>query len=413
MRRIYQLFPALEHRAFFYFITGQTISMLGLWMQRLAMSWLVFRLTNSAFLLSIVEFVSLAPILVLGLMAGAWLERHDLRKALIATQILCMVEAAMLTFATYAGLATYPLLVVLSLLLGVISAFDMTARQSSVSLMVTDAHAVKSAIALNSMAFNICKLVGPSVAGFVIYFWGEGICFLVSTVTYLPIIYMLTFQVRLRERRAAPARKSLMDDILEGVRHVRGEFFLNHIFQLLLAFCFFGLSYSVLFPMFSTNILGGGSQTLGWLYGAVGAGAFFGGAVVSVYIVIRRIPAMLTRTVALTIAAIVVFALSRNVWLSLVAAFFIGFGITTTNISINTLCQTTSSDDCRSRVISLYIMCTAGVGPVGGLVFGAMADILGGPWTLLFGAAMLFVFFVLFVRQLRPIHHSLALALRR
>ena len=96
MRRIYQLFPALEHRAFFYFITGQTISMLGLWMQRLAMSWLVFRLTNSAFLLSIVEFVSLAPILVLGLMAGAWLERHDLRKALIVTQILCMFEAAML-----------------------------------------------------------------------------------------------------------------------------------------------------------------------------------------------------------------------------------------------------------------------------------------------------------------------------
>ncbi len=141
MRRIYQLFPALEHRAFFYFITGQTISMLGLWMQRLAMSWLVFRLTKSAFLLSIVEFVSLAPILVLGLMAGAWLERHDLRKALIVTQILCMLEAALLTFAAYAGLAAYPLLVALSLLLGIISAFDMTARQSSVSLMVTDVRA--------------------------------------------------------------------------------------------------------------------------------------------------------------------------------------------------------------------------------------------------------------------------------
>ena len=128
---------------------------------------------------------------------------------------------------------------------------------------------------------------------------------------------------------------------------------------------------------------------------------------------VKRTLDVLTRTVALTIAAIVVFALSRNMWLSLVAAFFIGFGITITNISINTLCQTTSSDDCRSRVISLYIMCTAGVGPVGGLVFGAMADILGGPWTLLFCAAMLFAFFVLFVRQLHPIHHSLALALRR
>ena len=413
MRRIYQLFPALEHRAFFYFITGQTISMLGLWMQRLAMSWLVFRLTKSAFLLSIVEFVSLAPILVLGLMAGAWLERHDLRKALVATQILCMLEAALLTFATFAGLATYPLLVSLSLLLGIISAFDMTARQSSVSLMVTDVRAVKSAIALNSMAFNICKLVGPSVAGFIIYFWGEGVCFLISTLAYLPIIYMLVFQVRLRERAAAPARKSLMGDILEGVRHVRGEFFLNHIFQLLLAFCFFGMSYSVLFPMFATSILGGGSQTLGWLYGAVGAGAFSGGVMVSVYLAIRRIPTLLTRTVTLTVVSLIVFSFSRNVWLSLIAAFFIGLGITSTNISVNTLCQTTSSDDCRSRVVSLYVMCTAGVGPVGGLVFGALADAVGAPHTLLFCALALSVFLLLFLRQLRPIHHSLVLALRR
>lgn len=411
MRRITQLFPALAHRAFFCFIIGQTISMLGQWMQRLAMSWLVFRLTGSAFLLGIVEFVSLAPILVLGLMAGAWLERHDLRKALAATQVLCMLEAALLTFVTFADMASYPLLVALSLGLGIIGAFDMTARQSSVSLMVTDPAAIKSAVALNSMAFNISKLVGPSIAGLAIYAWGEGICFLISALTYLPIIYMLIFQVRLRERQARPGGKGMLKDILEGIRHVQEEFFLRHIFRLLAAFCFFGLCYSVLFPMFSTGILGGGSQTLGWLFGTVGAGAFLGGVVVSVFIVLRRIPALIARTSAITAVSLIVFSFSENLWLSLAAAFFLGFGITTTNISVNTLCQTTTTDDCRSRVMSLYVMCTAGLGPVGGLFFGALADFIGAPHTMLFCALALCVFIAVFMHRLRPIHHGLVQAL--
>lgn len=408
MKSICQLFPALAHRAFLCFITGQTISMLGQWMQRLAMSWLVFRLTGSAFLLSIVEFMNLAPILVLGLMAGAWLERHDLRKALAATQALCMIESALLTFVTFTGIVNYPLLVALSLILGVITSFDMTARQSSVSLMVSDPAAVKSAVALNSMAFNMSKLIGPSIAGLVIYLWGEGVCFLISTFSYLPIIYMLLFQVRLRERVAPTEKKSMFGDIVEGLRHVQSEFFLNHIFRLLAVFCTFGLCYSVLFPMFSTGILNGNSQTLGWLFGAVGAGAFVGGVVVSVHVVLRHVPAFLLRTTTITALALIVFSFSSHLLLSLAAAFFIGFGITSTNISVNTLCQTTTSDDCRSRVLSLYIMCTAGFGPVGGLAFGALADFIGAPHTMLLCALVIALAILLFLRHFRAIHHSLA-----
>lgn len=413
MHRLFQLFPALSHRDFSCFITGQIISMLGQWMQRLAMSWLVFRLTGSAFLLGIVEFVSLAPILVLGLVAGAWLERHDLRRALTVTQLLCMAQAALLTFASFSGLADYPLLVLLSLFLGIVGAFDMTARQSSVSLMVSDPAAVKSAVALNSMAFNISKLVGPSVAGLIIYAWGEGVCFLISTLTYLPILFMLAFRIRLRERVERPGRQSLFMDMAEGVRHIRDVFFLRHIFQLLAAFCLFGLCYSVLFPMFSAHILNGGSQTLGWLFASVGAGAFLGGAVVSVFIPLRRIPVLIARTALLTAGALLVFSMSETLRLSLAAAFFMGFGITATNVSVNTLCQTTSTDDCRSRVMSLYVMCTAGLGPVGGLVFGALADLIGAPLTMSACALALFVFTALFMRDLPPIHRSLKQALRR
>lgn len=408
MRNIYQLFPALEHRAFFFFIIGQTISMLGLWMQRLAMSWLVFRLTQSAFLLSIVEFVSLAPILVLGLVAGAFLEHHDLRKALIVTQALSMIEAAILTFCTFSGFVNYPLLVALSLCLGVIGSFDMTARQSSVSLMVTDQAAVKSAIALNSMAFNISKLLGPSLAGFVIYLCGEGVCFLVSSFTYLPLIFLLTFRVRLRERVGSHAGKNMFGEIVEGLRHVQSEYFLNHIFRLLFVFSIFCMCYSVLFPMFSTVVLGGGSQTLGWLFGAVGAGAFTGGIIVSIYVVPRHIPGTLARTAAVTAIALAVFSFSEVLWLSLIAAYFIGFGITTTNVSVNTLCQLTSSDDCRSRVLSIYVMLTSGLGPAGELAFGAMADGVGAPVTMLFCAIVIGAAVILFLRHLRAVRHSLA-----
>lgn len=406
-QKILTLFPALGHRPFACFISGQMISLLGQWMKRLAMSWLVFRLTDSAFLLGIVEFVSLAPILFLGLAAGAWLEHHDTRKALIFTQVASMALGAVLTFITYSGLATYPLLVFISLILGIVGALDMTARQTSVSLLVTDPDAVKSAIALNSMAFNISKLLGPSIAGVVVYFWGEGICFLISTLAYIPITYMLAFQIRMREPDVHPARQGMLRDMAEGIRHVRGVFFMRRIFLLHGPFCMFALSYTVLFPMFSTSVLGGGSQTLGWLLGAIGAGAFIGGFIVSAVIALERIPRYVAKTVFLTAGALLVFSFSETLWLSLAAAFCMGFGITSTNISINTLLQTTSTDDWRSRIMGLYVMCTGGIGPVGGLACGALADMTGAPLAMLFCSAAIVVCVFFFSKDLARMDDSL------
>ena len=406
-QRLLDIFPALRHRAFACFIMGQLISLLGQWMKRLAMSWLVFRLTSSAFLLGIVEFVSLAPILFLGLAAGAWLERHDTRKALIVTQVIAMALAGLLTFITYTGLVSYPLLVLISLILGLAGAFDMTARQTSVSLMVTDPEAVKSAVALNSMTFNICKLVGPSIAGIVVYVWGESVCFFIATVAYIPIIYMLIFQIRMRERESGHERQGLLEDMAAGLSHVRETFFMRRIFQLLAPFCLLAMCYTVLFPMFSTAVLSGGSQTLGWLLAAVGAGAFVGGFYVSAAITLEAIPRYIAKTALLTTAAMMLFSFSNWLCLSLAAAFCMGFGITSTNISINTLLQTTSTDDCRARVLGLYVMCTAGLSPVGGLASGALADIAGAPVTMFICAAVLLVCISFFRRDLPRIDRNL------
>lgn len=412
-QRLFKLFPALASPTYACFITGQVISMLGQWMKRLALSWMVFRLTESAFLLAVVEFLSLSPILFLGLFAGAWLERHDLRKALVTTQILCMGVGALLTVFTFAGRITYPLLAALSLLLGIVGAFDMTARQSAVSLMVDDHTAVKSAVALNSMAFNISKLAGPSLAGFMVWLWGEGICFLLSTLAYLPIIGMLIFRIRLRERTSSPKGQSLLKDMAEGLAYVRDTFYLNRMFRLFLMFCLLAPCYVVLFPTFSTQILNGGARTLGWLLGAVGAGAFLGGVTVSALSTVRGIPVSLLRSTALTAAALLIFAFSEQLWLSLAAAFFIGLGISITGISVNTLCQTTTADDMRSRVISLYVMCVAGSAPIGGLVGGALADHIDAPPAMIVCTAVLLISVVLYLRDLPRIRSSLLQRLNR
>ncbi|MCQ2444570.1 MAG: MFS transporter [Mailhella sp.] len=408
MSRLLRMFPALEYRNFRFFIIGQTISTLGQWMKRLALSWLVFRLTDSAFLLGIIEFVSIAPVLFLGLFAGTWLERHDLRKSYACAEMICMALSAVFSFVTLTDTATYPLLVALSLVFGLVTVFDMTARQTAVSVMVDDRSAIKSAIALNSMQFNMSKLVGPAVAGMLVYAFGEGICFLISTVTYLPLIYFLVFRMRFREA-SRPARKSagMLEGMAEGIRYVKSRFYLRRCMQILFCFCVLSLSYTVLLPMFAANVLNGGSRTLGLLLGAVGIGAFLGGVVVSASYSLEKIPRNVFITSALTAAGMILFSMSDSMALSLPAVALIGFGVIATTIGINTLCQSTADESHRSRVVGIYIMLNMGIGPFGGLFFGGMADLIGAPATMTVSAACLLGIILYFLRDLGRISADL------
>ena len=407
MRHFTDLFPALGHSTFRWFITSQLCSLLGYWMKRLAVSWLVYRLTGSAFLLGVVEFLALTPILFLGLFAGTWLEHHDLRKTLAVTQLLFMVEAALLTLLTFTGLINFPLLAGLSLFLGIVTAFEMIARQTSISLMLDEPSAVKSAVALNSMAFNISKLVGPSIAGVIVYLWGEKICFLIAALSYIPIVYVLFFRLRLRERVSIPATGSMIEEVKDGLVYVRDTFFMRRIFQILAMFCLMSLCYSVLFPMFSTQVLEGGSQTLGWLFAAVGAGAFTGGIVVSAFLSIRFVPILVSVTCLISSMAMLTFSLSQLLYVSLGAAYLLGLNINVTNISINTLLQTVAPEERRGRIMGLFLMCNTGLSPLGGLAFGALGDWLGAPVTMGTAAVILGISMLLYTRDLPLIRKSL------
>lgn len=408
MRGLLEMFPALGYRNFQFFIIGQTISTLGQWMKRLALSWLVFRLTQSAFLLGVIEFVSISPVLFLGLFAGTWLERHDLRLSYAGFEILCMLISALLAAVTITETATYPLLVAITSVFGIITVFDMTARQTSVSIMVDDKSAIKSAIALNSMQFNMSKLVGPAIGGALVYAFGEGICFLIATASYLPIIYFLLFKMRFREReKYAKKKEGMLAGMAEGIRYVKSQFYMKRCMQILFCFCVLSLSYTVLLPMFAANVLNGGSRTLGLLLGAVGIGAFLGGILVSVSYRLADIPRNIFITGALTAAGMLAFAFSHSLYAALPAAALIGFGIIATTIGINSLCQTTAADSHRSRVVGIYIMLNMGIGPFGGLFFGAFADMAGAPATMAASAVLLAGVLLFFVKDLAPISADL------
>ena len=392
-------FIALRCRNFRLYLLGQAMALTGLWMSRLCMSWLVFKLTHSAFLLSIIEFMGLAPILVIGALAGAWLDTHDLRRTLIISQAACLVQALVLAALNLTGVVEYWHLIILALTLGTINAVDLPARQSSVSFLVDSYREMKSAIALNSMVFNCSRLAGPSLAGVIIYHFGEGVGFLIAALLYVPIITLLITCIRYRPRVTQPKKQSMVDGVREGIAYIRSEFVLRKVFFLTGWSCLFWFAYQILFPVFVTKVLGGDSKLLGMLFGGVGAGALVALLFMSMRVTLEGIPRWQLFVGSVLAFGMTVFGFSTSVPLSIFMTLFIGFGVVTMNVGSNTLLQTVSAEDKRSRVLSLYLMCNNGVGPSGGLLMGAIADVCGAPATMIGCAVCLAVILALYGRD--------------
>ena len=391
-------FAALQSRNYRLYLLMQVLAHNGLWMKRLTMSWLVYRLTDSGFWLGFTEVVSYAPILFFGMFAGAWLDRHDLRRTLIVTQTLCLGQALLLAALCFSGSPQFWEVATIGFLLGMINAVDLPCRQSAVSSLVDNAGQIKSAVALHSMVFNTSRLIGPSIAGFVIYEAGEGVSFLVSSCMYTPVILALIFKLHFRPRTVKPKQQNVLQGVREGLAYVRRVFVLRHIFLLLGPFSVLSSSYAVLFPIFATTVLDGDSKLLGILFGAVGLGAIVAAMVVTTSVRLRDVPVTVILLAATAMAGMAVFSQSTLYALSIAAAVCFGFGMASTFVSVNTLVQTVAEEDKRSRVISLYTMCGAGLAPMGGLLFGSVADFAGAPLTMLGCAAGIAILLLSYAR---------------
>jgi MFS family permease len=373
---------AFRHRNYRLFFSGQSVSLIGTWMTRIATSWLVYRLTHSALLLGVVGFAGQIPTFLLAPFAGVWVDRLNRHRVLVITQILAMVQSFALAALALTGRITVADIIWLSVFQGVINAFDMPARQAFVVEMVDDREDISNAIALNSSMVNLARLVGPSLAGIIIAAFGEGYCFLIDGVSYLAVIASL-LMMRLKPPLSRAGRSNMLAELKEGWVYVSHSSAIRSLLLLLALVSLVGMPYAVLMPIFAGGILHGGPHTLGFLMGASGVGALAGAIELASRKTVLGLGRVIAVSAAMFGAGLFMFSQSRWLWLSLALMFITGMGMMRQMAATNTILQTIAEEEKRGRVMSYYTMAFVGMAPFGSLLAGSLAARIGAPATLL------------------------------
>ena len=413
--KISHAWRALRHRNFKLFFFGQSISVIGTWMTRLATTWLVYRMTHSALLLGIVSFAGQIVSFLLGPFAGVWVERLNRQKLLVWTQAGGAVQSLALAALTLAHVINLWEIIALTAMQGAINAFDMPGRQSFLVQMVEDRDDLSNAIAINSSMANGARLIGPAIAGLVIGAVGEGWCFLIDGVSYFAVIASLLL-MRIKPLNIRRSAGSMLEQMREGWDYVRTFRPIRTILLLFSLISLMGYSYSVLMPLFAGQVLHGGAATLGWLMGASGIGALASAVSLAVRRTVVGLTRMLQVASAMLGSALILFGLSHTLWLSLLLMVFVGFGLLQTASVSNTIIQSLVPDDKRARAMSYYTMAFFGASPFGSLLAGMLAHRIGAPHTVMvtggccIAGSLWFTFELPKVRKvMRPIYQQMGL----
>lgn len=394
---------ALRSRNYRLYYSGQSISLIGTWMQRIAINWLVYRLTGSALVLGVVGFTGQIPTFLLAPFAGVLTDRWNPQRILLVTQILALIQGLTLAILVLTDYVAIWQIVLLSVFLGCVNAFDMPARQSFVVFMVENREDLPNAIALNSTLVNGARLLGPTIAGVLVAAVGEGICFLINGLSYVAVVGALV-AMRTRKRNPVSRVAPMLQGLKEGVSYAFGFAPIRSVLLMLSLISIMGMPYSVLMPVFVTDILHGDSITLGFLMASSGAGALLG----ALYMATRKSVVGLSRVIVVASSTfgvgLAAFSLSRVMWLALLFLAVSGWGMMVQMTASNTILQTIVDEDKRGRVMSFYAMSFIGMAPFGSLLAGALASRLGVPMTLLFGGAACVVGSLVFARGLPSMH---------
>ncbi len=395
--RISPMFRAIAYKNFRLYFFGQGTSLMGSWIQQIAMSWLVYRLTDSALMLGLIVFVTQIPSLFLSPVAGVLIDRWPRRRVLLATQSLAMAQAFALAALTFSGSIVPWHVLVLSGFIGCVYAVDTPARQAFLLDIVESKAVLGNAIALNAMVFNSVRLVAPLIAGWLIARVGEGPCFLINGISFLAVLVSLMV-IRIRAEQIQAPKSDLWNELKVGFDYVSGVRPIRSVLMLLSLFNLMGFSFVVLMPVFAKSVLGGGPSTLGQLMAAIG----FGALAATLFMAGRREVASLSRglpaSVGLFALAFIVFSLSHTLWLSLIMLGVVGFTVMTHMLLANTTLQHLAEDDKRGRVISYYTVAMEGIGPLGGLLAGGLAGSVGPTPALIMGSSACLIVAFLFDR---------------
>jgi MFS family permease len=384
---MHPILRGFEHRNFRLFFIGQSLTMIGTWMQYIAVSWLMYRLTHSAFMLGMTGFALQIPILLVSPFAGVWVDRYSRRTLLLITQTLALAQALLLALLTFAGLIQVWHILAISLFLGTVNAFANPSRGTFLLELVESKENLPNAIALNSLIMNSARFVGPSIAGGVLAFAGEAWCFLLNALSYLALMLALML-MRVKHSAARTAHAHWLDELKQGFRYAFGFLPSRRLLLLVAAVSMTTSPYQHMMPIFAGEVFGGDSRTLGLLISGAGAGALAGTAYLAGRTSLRGLSRIIVAASFSAGIGLMLFSQSRQLWLSLALMLPIGFGLIVTATSTNTILQTVADEDKRGRIVAIYGMCFLGAAPIGNFVAGSVASRIGAPSTLLLLGAL-------------------------
>jgi len=408
-----RMVKALRSRNYRLFFLGQIVSLCGTWMTNMATGWLVYRLTGSALMLGLVTCAGQIPMFVLGPFSGILVDRVNKRRALVLIQSLSMIQSFALAAMTLSGRASIAGLVFLNLINGIITAFDIPMRQSFVIEMIEDKAALGNAIALNSTMFNAARFIGPAIGALVIAAYGEGWCFFIDGCSFLAVIAAFLAMRIQPNGITQPLRGNVLRDLMEGWRMVSRPGPIRRIITLLALTSLLGTPYATLVPLFAGSILKGGPHTLGLLMSAAGAGALLGAAWLAGRRSVLGLGAVIPNAVAVFGIGVIGFALSRQIWLSMLFLFIGGGGLMVQMASSNTILQTIVDNNQRGRIMSFYMMAFMGTAPIGSLMAGWISERLGAPLTLVIGGTVCICGAALFFSGLEQLREAIRPIYRR
>jgi MFS family permease len=406
---------SLRHRNFRLFTIGQTLSLIGTWMQQVAVGWLVYRMTDSALLLGVVAFVSQGPAFLLAPFAGVVADHFNRRRIVMVTQSVMLVQAAVLAVLVLTGAITIAWIVALMAVLGAVHGFDIPARQSFLTELVGGREDLPNAIALNSSMFNAARLIGPAIAGFVVASVGEGICILINAISYVAVLICLS-AMRLPDRQHRAGSGDVFGRVIEGFRYAFGFDPIRTILTLVALTSLVAVPFTVLLPVVATTVLGGDARTLGILMAATGLGALCGALFLASRRSVRGLGRVIVYAAIFFGGSLIGVALSRSLALSVLMLTGAGLGMMVQMAASNTVLQTLVDDDKRGRIMSIYSMAFIGITPLGSLFAGALASRFGAPLTIAIGGAACIAGAAAFATrlphlraQVRPIYERLGI----
>ena len=380
---------ALAHRNFRLYFAGQAVSILGSWIQQVALSWLVYRLTGSAALLGVTAFCGLIPQLLIGPLAGAWIDKQDKRTWLLRVQGLMGVQALVLAALTWTGTVSTTFVVCMALVLGTLSSFDTPLRQSLISSFVGSKADLPNALALNAMLFNVGRFIGPPLAGLLLGLMSEAACFAINGVSFLALMLGLAL---VRGESPPRASGSMGHVFREGLAYAWHTWTVRTLILTLMALNLTASAYAVLLPVFAHDVFAGNATTLGWLWGAAGCGAFASTVFLATRSSMPGLIAVVLMGAAVSAVSLLLFGSTTQLPLALVSMAGVGFGISSCNVAINMLLQSSVPEQLRGRIVSLFTAARFGFDALGGLLAGLLATYFGAAHTLMAEAVLLLVF---------------------